>query len=71
MVKRVKNTFQKIKKIIYSRTNSKNLYTKSTNSSQDRYIRFYIKRIFSLEVSRQIALSNILQSQNNTARTEL
>ena len=33
MVKRVKNTFQKIKKIIYNRTNSKNLYTKSTNSN--------------------------------------
>ena len=71
MVKRVKDAFQKIKKIIYSETNFKDLYTKSTNSSQDRYIRFYIKCISSLETSRWIVLSNILQSQDDTARTEL
>ena len=33
MVKKVKNIFQKIKGIIYSGTNSKDLYTKPTNSS--------------------------------------
>ena len=33
MAGRVKDAFLKIKKIIYSRTNSKDLYTKSTNSS--------------------------------------
>ena len=52
MARRAKNAFQKIKGIIYSGTNSKDLYTKSTNSSQDRYIRFCIRRIFSLEVFR-------------------
>ena len=33
MAERVKNTFQKIKGIIYSGINSKDLYAKSTNSS--------------------------------------
>ena len=33
MVGRVKDTFQKTKGIIYSKTNSKNLHTKFTNSS--------------------------------------
>ena len=33
MVKKVKNAFQKTKKIVYSGTDSKDLYTKSTNSS--------------------------------------
>ena len=52
MAERVKDTFQKIKGIIYSRTNFKDLHAKSTNSSQDRCIRFYIRHIFSLEISR-------------------
>ena len=33
MAERVKKTFYKTKGIIYSKTNSKDLYTKSTNSS--------------------------------------
>ena len=33
MAGRVKNTFKKIKRIVYSRTNFKNLYTKFTNSN--------------------------------------
>ena len=33
MAGKVKDTFKKIKKIIYNRTNSKNLYTKSTNNN--------------------------------------
>ena len=32
MAKRIKDVFLEIKGIIYSRTNSKDLYTKSTNS---------------------------------------
>ena len=38
--------------MIYSKTNSKNLYTKSTNSSQNKCIKFCIRPIFSLEISR-------------------
>ena len=60
MVKKVKNAFQKTKRIVYSGTNSKDLHAKSTNSGRDRYIRFCIRRIFSSEVSRWIVLSNIL-----------
>ena len=71
MVKRVKNTFQKTKRIVYSRTDFKDLYTRSTNSNRNRYIRFYIKYIFSLKVSRWMAPSSILQLQDDTARTEL
>ena len=33
MAKRAKDTFLEIKRIVYSKTNSKDLYTKSTNSS--------------------------------------
>ena len=32
MAERVKNTFQKTKRIVYSKTNFKNLHAKSTNS---------------------------------------
>ena len=71
MAKRVKNVFQETKKIIYSGTNSKDLHTKSTNSSQDKYIKFCIRCIFSSEASRWMAPSSILQLQDNTARTEL
>ena len=60
MAKRVKNTFQGTKRIVYSKTDSKLLHAKSTNSGQDRCIRFCIRRMFSLEVSRWIAPSNIL-----------
>ena len=52
IARRVKNTFQEIKRIIYSGTDFKNLHTKSINSSQDRCIRFYIRYIFSLKVFR-------------------
>ena len=50
IAKRVKNAFQGTKRIVYSGTDSKNLYTKSTNSGWDRCIRLCIKYIFSLEV---------------------
>ena len=56
---RVKDAFLRIKGIIYSKTNFKDLYTKSTNS-RDRCIRFCIKYIFSLEISKWIVPSNIL-----------
>ena len=52
--------FNELKELFTEKTNFKDLYTKSTNSSQDRYIRFYIKCISSLETSRWIVLSNIL-----------
>ena len=48
IVGKVKDTFLKIKGIIYSGTNFKNLYTKFTNSSWNRYIRY----IFSSEIFR-------------------
>ena len=60
IARRAKNTFQGIKRIVYSRTNSKNLHIKSTNSGQDRYIRFCIKCIFGLKISRWMAPSYIL-----------
>ena len=71
IAKKVKKAFQRIKGIIYSRTNSKDIHTKSTNSGRDRYIRFYIRHMFSLKISRWIVFSSILQLQNDTARTEL
>ena len=63
--------FKELKGIIYNKTNFKDLHAKSTNSSQDRYIRLCIKHIFSSETSRWMAPSNILQSQDDTTRTEL
>ena len=61
MAERVKEAFQGIKRIIYSKTNFKDLHAKFTNSSQDRCIRFYIRYIFSLKIFRWIAFNNILQ----------
>ena len=52
MAKRAIDAFYGIKGIIYSKTNFKDLYTKSTNSSWDRCIRFCIKCIFSLKISK-------------------
>ena len=52
MKEKVKDAFYGIKGIVYSKTNSKNLHTKSTNSGWDKYIRFYIRRIFSSEISK-------------------
>jgi hypothetical protein len=60
IAEKIKNTFWGVKRIIYSKTNFKDLYTKSTNNSQDKCIRFYIRRIFSSEISKWMAPSNIL-----------
>ena len=53
IVRKAKDTFLKnLKKFFYSGTDFKDLYTKSTNSSWDKYIRFYIKYIFNSEIFR-------------------